>query len=465
VSRLLPRSLIGQMALLIGFALLIAQLANFALILNERQKLSLAQNQGPAITRYVQAATDLVQAAPEFRLAVLTDASRRGAQFRVDPQSNVAGAAIRDPQLEDRLRRSLASAGIGSADVRAALTLEVRPGRIGEGQGSYRLLLLSARIGDGWLNGRLITPGPDPWLSARLLGATLFLYLVVLGATLFVAARLARPLGDLARAAEGFGGREAPAEVAPRGPGDLKRAIRAFNAMNRRVVALLDEKDRMLGAIGHDLRTPLASLRIRAEAMAPESERAAMVATIEEMNATLEDILVLARSGRAREEARAVDVAALAEAVVEDHRALGREATFQPSERVVASVQPNLLRRAIGNLVDNAIKYGGAARVAVRRHGDDLSIEIADDGPGLPADELERVIEPFQRLETSRNRDTGGTGLGLAIARAAAESHRGRLVLANGERGGLVAALIIPMAIDGDSLPSGRRDKRLRAKV
>ena len=135
--------------------------------------------------------------------------------------------------------------------------------------------------------------------------------------------------------------------------------------MSARVSAMFDEKDRMLGAIGHDLRTPLASLRIRAESMEPEDEKAKMIATIEEMAATLEDILVLARTGRAREPVRAVDLSALADALVEEYRALGKPVAFEPSPRAVLDVQPNLLRRALRNLIDNAPIYAGEARVRV----------------------------------------------------------------------------------------------------
>jgi signal transduction histidine kinase len=440
----MPRSLIGQMALLIGIALLVAQLANFALILNERQKVSLAQNQGPAVTRFVSTATDLVQAPPEFRFAVIQDASRRGAQFRISRSSAVPETAARNARLENRLRQSLLSAGVESPDVRAALTNVTRSRRARTVD--LQLVLLSARIGDYWLNARVVTPRPDPWLSYRLLGATLFLYLVVLGATLFIAGRIARPLRDLTSAADRFGGRETPTAVEPRGPGDLRRAIEAFNAMNRRVGALLDEKDRMLGAIGHDLRTPLASLRIRAESVEPDSERERMVATIEEMSTMLEDILVLARSGRAREQGRATDLAALAETVAEEYRELDRPVSFVEGERQVAKVQPNLMRRAIRNLVDNAVKYGGAARICVRREGDELLVEIADDGPGLPDAELGEVLEPFYRLEASRSRETGGSGLGLSIAKAVAESHGGELRLRNGDSGGLVATIAVPAA-------------------
>jgi signal transduction histidine kinase len=443
VKRLLPRSLIGQMALLLGVALLVAQLANFALILNERQKLSLAQNQGPAITRFTAVAADLEQAAPEFRTAVLEDASRRGAQFRLEAQSGVAAEAEREPGVESRLAEALAESGVKAAATQAAFGSAVRRDR--GGGGPARTLLLSAKLAGGsWLNARLFTPRSDPWLAARLAAATLLLYQIVLGATLALVARLARPLRDLTRAAESFGGREPPPDVAERGPGDIRRAVEAFNAMNRRVVSLLDEKDHMLGAIGHDLRTPLASLRIRAEGVEPESERERIVAKIDEMAATLEDILVLARTGRAREEKRPVDLEALADAVVEDYRALGRDVALDPSEREVAAVQPNLIRRAIRNLIDNGLAYGGGSvRLTVRREGGRLRIEVRDRGPGLSPEMLARAGEAFYRGEESRSRRTGGTGLGLAIARAVAESHGGRLGLANAEGGGLVATIEI----------------------
>src|SRR4029079_9722049 len=157
--------------------------------------------------------------------------------------------------------------------------------------------------------------------------------------------RLGRPLRALPAAAQSFEGRGEAPQVEPRGPADVRRAILAFNAMSARVSAMFDEKDRMLGAIGHDLRTPLASLRIRAESVEPEAERARMIVTIEEMTAMLDDTLALARSGRAAENLRPVDISALADTVVEEFRALGHDVTFEEGPRQTASVQPNLLRR------------------------------------------------------------------------------------------------------------------------
>jgi signal transduction histidine kinase len=308
-----------------------------------------------------------------------------------------------------------------------------------------RAVLLAAQLDDGlWLDARLDTPGPNPWLIHRLLLATATLFLLVFGAAWWIARRLARSLRDLTRAAEGFAGR-APAEpVVPRGPSDIRRAVEAFNAMNRRTLALLDEKDRMLGAIGHDLRTPLASLRIRAENIEPEEERERLIATVEEMAATLEDILTLARTGRAREPLRPVDLAALADAVVEEYRDMDRPAVFRGPARAVLAVQPNLLRRAIRNLIDNALAYGGGASVSVAERPGEVEIRVEDEGPGIPAERLAEVLEPFRRLDDSRSRDRGGAGLGLAIANATAQAHGGRLDLANRAEGGLRASLILP---------------------
>ena len=445
MSFLKQRSLAAQMAMLLGVALLVAQLFNFALILNERQKLSLAQIEAPAINRFADVAGDLAQTAAGYQPLVIADASHRGARFRIDRASNVADA-VRDPRLETRLRSALATTGIAPADVRAGITAApVRNARQRARGRAVQVLQLSIRQRDGrWLNGRLLTPRRDPWLVARLGVATLLLYLIVLGATTWLALRLARPLRELTRAAERFGGREQPAHVASRGPADLRRAIEAFNAMNVRLLSLIDEKDRMLGAIGHDLRTPLASLRIRIETMEPKDEREAAIAKINETTALLEDILVLARSGRAREEAKPTDIAALVELLVDDERALGRDVTLAAANRVVAPVLARPLRRAIANLIDNAVAYGERARVEIVAMAGAVEIRIADDGPGVPADETERVLQPFYRLEGSRSRETGGSGLGLAIARDVAESHGGRLELRPGQPRGLVAVLVIP---------------------
>jgi signal transduction histidine kinase len=456
VRRFLPRSLIGQIALVMALALLVAQAINFSLVFNERQRATRNQIEGPPIARFVSFAQRIVALPPPRQAAELGGRGRRS-RFSIDPAS-IVPAQENDERIAARLRDQAADAGFAIRDVRGAVSDEVQlPRRIRDRIGPeqrerseerlrrFQTLRLSIQFADGrWLNGRMVTARPNPWLAFRLAGSTLLIYVLLLGAIVLIALRLGRPLRDLTAAAKSFEGRGEAPQVTPRGPADVRRAILAFNAMSARVSIMLDEKDRMLGAIGHDMRTPLASLRIRAENMEPEAERMKMIATIEEMDAMLEQTLQLARAGRATEQVRPVDLNALADALAEEFRALGQAVEMEPGERHVAEVQPNLLRRALRNLIENAVRHGGGARIAVRSEGDAIALEVTDEGPGIPEGELERVLEPFVRLEASRNRETGGSGLGLALARSAAQAHGGSLVLENRAGGGLLARILLP---------------------
>jgi signal transduction histidine kinase len=439
VRRFLPKSLIGQIALVMAAALLVAQGINFGLIFTERRAATRAQIEAPAVVRFVTFAQRVAAADGERRAAVLEMAPRRG-RFSIEAESSVATPDIR---LTERLRESAEANGLELRDARAAMGEPASRERRGR---RFQTMLLSVQLADrSWFNGRLMVPRPDPWIGLRLAGSTLLLYFFLLGAMIWVATRLARPLRDLTAAADRIQGRGETPQVEPRGPADLRRAILAFNAMSARVGAMLDEKDRMLGAIGHDMRTPLASLRIRAESMEPEAEREKVIATIEEMAALLDDTLTLARSGRGGEPARFMDLSALVDTVVEEFRALGADVEMaEDGERLTAPVQPALLRRAVRNLVENGVKYGGAVRVAVRSAGEMAAIEVADSGPGIPETALDHVQEPFVRLEGSRSRETGGSGLGLTLARSAAQAHGGSLTLENRPEGGLIARILLP---------------------
>jgi signal transduction histidine kinase len=455
LSRFLPKSLIGQIALVMAGALLVAQAINFTLIFTERQRLTRTQLEGPPVARFVLIAQRVAEAAPAEREAALPRRGRR-ARFSLDRDSPIPPGG--DEALLDRLRDAAAANGLVLRDARATIVDAPPPPpelreqlppdeleRLDDRRQRLRSLILSVQLGDGtWLTGRMIAPRPNPWVILRPLVATLLTYLIILAAMIWIARRLARPLRELASAAERFQGRGEAPRVEPGGPADVNRAILAFNAMSARVGAMLDEKDRMLGAIGHDLRTPLASLRIRAEAVEPAEDREAMIATIEEMAAMLDDTLALARSGRAVEEVRHVDLAALADTVVEEYRALGHDVALADGAVGSADVQPRLLRRAVRNLVANAVTYAGATRVTVRPDGADVLIEVIDSGPGIAEAELGKVLEPFYRVEPSRSRETGGSGLGLTLARAAAQAHGGAMELANRPEGGLIARLRIP---------------------
>ncbi len=449
MKRFLPKSLIGQIALAMALVLLVLQAVNFISVRNEQHQRAQAQLEGPVMARYVGSIGRLLERDREGG-----DNGRRG-RVTFGAESNVSPEGS-DPELVERLRVSAAANMLELRDVRAALSDEAPPvlerdRTRGSSEGDknraerFRSLMLSVQLPDGrWINGQLPISRPNMGPFWRLAAGTLLLYIVLLAAVIFVLRRLVSPLRDLTGAAQRYrGGGEIP-QVTPRGPADIRRAIEAFNAMGARVGGLLEEKDRMLGAIGHDLRTPLASLRIRAESVEDDEERERMIATIEEMAGLLEDALSLARSGRSQEKPRALDIAALADALVEEVHELGQEVTMVDSARTVACVRPNLLRGAIRNLIENAVKYAGAAEVRVTEEGARVAIEILDRGPGIPEDQLASVQEAFVRLEQSRSRETGGSGLGITLARAAAQLHGGGLALSNRDGGGLCARLWLP---------------------
>lgn len=280
---------------------------------------------------------------------------------------------------------------------------------------------------------------------------SVLIFLALLAAVAWLSARVTRPLQRLTESADKFSGTEPLQPLALEGPPDMRRAIEAFNGLSRRISDLLDEKDQMLGALGHDLRTPLASMKIRAAGMRPVDQRTALFATVDGMERMIEDILTLARTGRSAEPLARVDVRALVSGVVGEFRAQGAAVALEPGEAIAWSLRPELLTRALRNLIDNAVRYAGGARLAVVVEGQTLLIRVEDEGPGLPADQLEYVLRPFARLDESRNRGAGGAGLGLAIATSIARLHGGTVALENRPGGGLSATLRLADGPSGES--------------
>lgn len=314
-------------------------------------------------------------------------------------------------------------------------------------------LMISATMPDGrTISSATRVVSHDVNVLGWLIGQTLVLYLAVLIPLAIIAFRMARPLKTLTRRTQDFALNAEHTPIAEAGPDDMRRLIAAFNHMQERVSNLVGEKDVMLGAIGHDLKTPLASLRLRLETINveadDESERARMIDTVGEMGTMLDDILTLARLGRSGEAMEAVDMTAMLSALTDDYADQGKAVRFVGGDKGGGYkagqgmyIRPVLVRRALRNLIDNALTYGGEAEVAVGSKGDHMCISIADKGPGIADAEIESLFEPFRRAEASRNRMTGGSGLGLTIARAIARAHGGDVTLANRAEGGLIATL------------------------
>jgi signal transduction histidine kinase len=291
---------------------------------------------------------------------------------------------------------------------------------------------------------RVVRLSPAAPLPLGLL-INLILLVAVLVVALYVAARsITRPLSRLADAADNLGRSARQPKLEEQGARELRRAARAFNTMQDRLQRYLDSRSRVLAAMSHDLKTPLTRLRLQVETQIEDPAlQMRLGKELDEMEGMVHGALALFRGLNDEEAPEPVDINLLLETVRGEFTEMSKDVTVEGRALGTLTGKPQALKRCITNLVANAVKFGGRARILVR-DGAQLEISICDEGPGIPAEELEKVFEPFYRLESSRNRDTGGTGLGLSIARDVAQTHGGSVVLRNRPEGGLEARLTLP---------------------
>ena len=300
--------------------------------------------------------------------------------------------------------------------------------------------------GDGWLTASFARP-PTPSPTPPILIAAALGTILTGAAAAWLAGRVSRPLSALAFAADEVArGRTAP-RLPDTGPDDIRHAAKAFNDMSDRVSRTLESHRQLLSAVGHDLRTPLAAMRITAEFVQDPEVRDRLTRNLDELQSMTEAVLSAARSGPG-EEKRRVDLATLIESVCDDLIEMNLPIDVNIEGLAPSTCRPNEIRRAVRNLIENAVRYGGGARVSLEREDESFVVKVEDSGPGIPGDRLEEVFEPFVRLEGSRNAATGGSGLGLTLARAIAREHGGDIVLTNivadGKVTGLRASLRLP---------------------
>jgi two-component system, OmpR family, sensor kinase len=303
----------------------------------------------------------------------------------------------------------------------------------------------SARLSDGrWATVEPPRGWIDPW-QARLLMALGITALILAPVVWLMARRLTRPIRVFAQAAERLGADPDAEPLTPSGPSEVRTAISAFNDMQASIRQHMRQRTQTIAAIAHDLRTPLTRLRFRAE-QAPEALRDRMAADVEEMDALIGQAMAFVRGEQQAERREPLDLAVLAADCVQGFAETGAAVRFFGDTPLPVLGDPAGLRRALANLVDNALKFAGDAEVTAAREDGRALLIVADRGPGLPDDELEAAFEPFHRGERSRNRQTGGAGLGLAVARQAARAAGGDVTLANRPGGGLEARLALPLS-------------------
>ncbi|MRG70772.1 HAMP domain-containing protein [Alphaproteobacteria bacterium HT1-32] len=306
-------------------------------------------------------------------------------------------------------------------------------------------LVLSIGLRDGrWLNAGLnhrqhVGRIGFPILLSFLITGSVLALVVILAVR-----RVTRPLEHLSGAADRMGRGETVSPIAEAGPADLRETIRAFNQMQDRLHRMMTDRTRMLAALGHDLRTPITSLKLQTEFIEDDDLRDRMQRQLNDMHQMAESALNFARDASDGEAARQTDITALVESLIDDMEGINTAVSFVGETRITTRCRPVALGRAIRNLIQNAVNYGGQAIVDVSDAGDHIEITIDDNGPGIPEADLARVFDAFERLDDARNKDSGGTGLGLTIARTIARSHGGDVTLTNREAGGLRARITLP---------------------
>ncbi|WP_108789893.1 ATP-binding protein [Erythrobacter sp. Alg231-14] len=504
IKRLLPSSLLGQVMISVALALMVAQVVSFVLLYRageERREAAIITQAAFQIINGGEREERRADAARQREQAIRDRGQRRGQGRRRDERraerrnqrngdeiganqpalgalprplryivtpDNPIGAteALQADARTQRLQELLAGEGIEPRAVTFAIRragddpqliqfAENRPRFRLRTEWKARRLYVAAiqrEPGGSWETSRVIEPRAPRAAFGVLLFQTLVMFGFLIVILFLVLRRITRPLAALTERVSDFSRQpDRVVRLEESGPADTRRLIAAHNAMETRIASMLDEKDVMLGAIGHDLKTPLAALRVRIESVTDDAQRTKMAASIEDITATLDDILALARIGHAIRPddgvvMEPVDMQALAMSVVEEFEDLGEPVTASDptEERIVARVQETWAKRALRNLVSNAVRYGDEARISVFEDNGHAVLRIDDKGPGIPPERLSDMMQPFTRGEASRNRATGGAGLGLALARAIAQQHGGALVLSNLDVG-LRAELRLPL--------------------
>lgn len=429
--RWLPKSIFGRLVLLMTVGLLVAQLAGTAIHLKERQR-SLGNSVSQELSQRIAAIYRAIQGQPLGQRQQLADAlstPRLVLKINSDAPQHVDQASMLI-DFEEKVKVSIGE----HAELRVA-TLPTF--------GRFAFEIYIGLSGDQWLH---VSGGaPDeifaqPWHILINLGVMLFAIMVIV----LIAARFTtQPLTQLAEAAHRIADDLKHPPLAEIGPSEVQAAAKAFNAMQLKIRAGIEERERFLAAVSHDLKTPITRLRLRAEILKDEKLSEEIRRDVDEMHQLIDDALEFLRGQSVEEPIQPIDLVALVESIAEDYSHMSM-VTVKTPPSLRTNARPRALQRALRNLVQNAMKYGESAHISLAQIENNIVISIDDDGPGIPTSELERVFEPFYRLEASRNRDTGGSGLGLAIVKQIAQSHSGFIHLRNKPVKGLQAELIFP---------------------
>ncbi len=449
--------IVVRVALVLIVVMLLAQAVAFVFFVSGRPLLDRLGDPAAIAGRLQAAAAALQAAPPSGRAAVAARLSAPDLAISFAAQFQPRDLVVDLPgffPLRDRLLNDL-QASIDQVMIEAPMSpRDLGPPLPWSRPAGNLPVTLWLRLRDGgWLRagstaGELLPQRPlfipIPWI-----GAALSILLV----SILVARRVSGSLGRFAAATERFGRDIGAAPLAEAGPAEVRAVLRGFNLMQARLRRFVDDRTSMLAAISHDLMTPISRLRLRAEALPAGEDRTRMLADLALMDRMVAATLDFARDDVAAEKRLRLDLASLVQAICDecggDDSDGGERARYLGPDYLELVAAPLALSRAVRNVVENAIKYGGRAEVSLRLGSAGAEIAVSDAGPGIPDAELERVFEPFYRLDRARSSEAGGSGLGLAIARNVLRAHGGEIVLENLAGGGLRATLSLPLSPAG----------------
>lgn len=452
--RLAPRSLTGQLALLILAAFLAAQFISLWLFTGERGAVLQASLRVETAERAAAVVLALEAAEPDNRPGILAASRSHHAQFEVG-ESAISSKETGLSAVRSRVTDVLGSprelraeeVGISPHDGRPmtppAMLAWLRDRLLAAGMAPTELRL-SVRLKDGtWLNVRSRNDRRDFQLPPAILGTILLSLVLIMAALWLGLRRITGPLRHLVQVAEEMG-IDGPAFSVPRGgPVEVRALSEAMERMQARISGMVADRTRMLAALGHDLRSPITALRLRAEMVDDDETRERMAAILDEMQDMVGATLAYARGVSPDQPMEPTDISRLLFELASELSETGPQVVLGTLQPVTLPVRWTPMRRALRNLIENAQRYGAGAVIGLSRMGSDVVISIDDKGPGIPDADLSRVFEPFTRLEQSRSRETGGVGLGLPIARAILNAHGGTVELTNRPEGGLRATVTL----------------------
>lgn len=459
-----PKTLFGQIALALFGVLLLVQLAGLWLLIDERGKLNYKLLAEYAAQRMAGIASVLDEEIPAERPALVKALSVLPTRLSLslpwatenidhseDAQAFINEAQRQLPHPMEIQMLALERIEPDAIDIHSPLHHHPPPPlRADEdsfrGKLFLRTYIAQIRLHDGTVvTFNHMLPAPATILPYRLIALLVLLGVSTAVLSIWAVRRLTRPLANFADAATGLAHNLNQPELPERGPEEIRQATHAFNAMQRDIRRLVDTRAQALSAVSHDLRLPITRMRLRLEGEVTREVREKLQHDLAEMDTMIGHTLDFLRAGSSTEALVAVSVDALLDSIVEDMEDLGANITREGHCQSPIKARPHALRRCFANLLDNARFYGqGKIHLCVTDSETAIRISITDNGPGIPQSELEKVFEPYVRLEASRARHTGGTGLGLSIAKAIAENHGGSVRLESQSGQGATATVILP---------------------